>query len=359
MNGKYNTALEFYTARARRAVIRSIIAPLVQWSPLENPMTGYTVIVGCHGLLGPLLLANLEMLSRQNLDDVDRIVLVIDRPRSQLREDVEDTACKRFSKLPLEFIYYSEWQQRITNAFGWAWILSWLSWTIGIAGTRTKYVILHDFDALLLNPNILQSRFQLIQQRNHQYIGTRFYEGNGVLEWDCLAATYELIFNVQYVRAHFRPIDLFNHVAIRNGRSMDYDTFLWAQHQHGIASVVPIDEEYMVHPSQMICQFTELLQRGRQPSRQTNLPMLSYFFELGGESTLMLEHTQVLSASGVREVPFFGRLHSLGRLSIEHAAWLRKQASRLEKSVHGEVRSHVSEYFDALDRVAKQNSKQS
>jgi len=356
MTGKYTNPLKYHAVRAQRSILRTAIAPLVSWSPLSDPSEGYTVIVGCHGLLGSLLLANLAMISRQDCRGIDRIILVIDRPRAQMPKDIEPVVRSRFGSLPIEFIYYRAWQRRIATMIGWAWVFSWMSWAMGIASTRTRFAMLHDFDAFLLEPHILLDRYKLICQRQDTYVGTRFYGGNGLLESDHLAATYELIFDVQYVREHFQPIDLFNHVSKHEGRTIDYDTFLWAQHQHGSASVLPIDEEHMVHPSQMICQFTELLLHDRQPSRQPNLPLLPYFFDLGGEPNLIREHTRILSSQGVNEVPFFGRSLLLDRLSMEHASWLRKQAARLENTVHGEIRPHVSEYFDALERVAQQNA---
>jgi len=356
LQGKYPSRTKYHAARAQRAVMRRLLAPLVKWPPLADPLDGYTIIIGAHGRLVPLLLANLRMLARQDLTHVDRIIVVFDRPASQVDGDPESMSQQQVSELPLEFVYYSPRQHRTATTIGWAWILSWMSWSIGISQTRTRYAVLHDLDAMLLQPTIMRSRFEAISSRNHQYVGHRFYEGNGVLESDGLAATYELIFDAAYVREHFSPIDLFNHVTVRNGRSIDYDTFLWAEHQGGTKSIAPIDEQHMVHPSQMICQFTELTRRNRQPHRQPNLPLLPYFYELGGDATLIQTHTQALSVKEATTVPLFGKHLSLAGLSTDHAAWLGKQAERLELAVHGQTRPHVAEYFNALDRIAQRNA---
>ena len=56
----------------------------------------------------------------------------------------------------------------------------------------------------------------------------------------------------------------------KEGRSVDFDTFLSGQARAGRICVLPIAEEDIVHPSQMICQFTALLnRRGYVPSQAT------------------------------------------------------------------------------------------
>jgi len=111
----------------------------------------------------------------------------------------------------------------------------------------------------------------------------------------------------------------------------------------------------MMHPSQMICQYTELVERGIQPERQPNLPMIPYFYSVGGDTSALTELTQMMAESADGSVAFFGRRLDLSVLSLDHALWLRDQSYRLERAVCNSIRPIVSEYFQALLRLAERN----
>jgi hypothetical protein len=351
MEGKYTSRLRFEYGRVRRAILRLLLRTLLEWKRLDDPQDGYTIIIGCSGRLLPVARANLAMLRLQDLTGLRAILLVIDETQEKLGQPSLDALRSDFSDLPLKVIFYSKRQKRIARLVNWAWVYSWLSWSIGISRTETRYAILHDLDSMLIAPRILRERYEAIVRRSDQYVGERFYEGNGVLPEYQLAATYEFVFDVPFVRDHFRPIDLFNHVATRSGRSIDYDTFLWAQHQCGRASVLRIPEEDMVHPSQMICQFAELAYRGRQPSRAPNIVLLPYLFFLGGDRDAM-QRVVGYARPKLGRMPFFGTELELARVDESHAAWLEKQAARLEVAIHGHVRPEVQEYFAAVRDLA-------
>lgn len=344
------TDLKFKLLQLRRSYMHGVLRSAVSWSPLADPEPGYTVIIGCRAELIPLLAANLRLLQKQDQDHLYEVIAVVDQPGSLELQQRIDAALTVADDLPLRVLHYTPQQLRRARWARTAWAYSWMSWSLGIAATRTRYAMLHDLDAMLLEPSILRTRYETIVARGDQYLGHRFYNAMGVESSDRLAATYELMLDARYVREHFRPIDLFNKAVVRDGRRIHYDTFLWAQHQHGRASVLHIPEEQMVHPSQMICQFTELMDHGRQPRRQPNLPLMPYLFELGGDADWLAEQTVALERTDGPRVPFRGRELNLSGMTPAHAAWLRKQAGRLEAAIHGYVRDKVTRYFDALDR---------
>jgi hypothetical protein len=340
----------FTPQKLRREIMRAILCGAVHWSPQKNPLEGYTLIIGCNARLLPLAAANLALLDRQHRNNLHEIILVIDSPWTEALEQQVKTAIKPYQHLPLRVLYYTNAQGRRAKLSRTAWAYSWMSWSLGIAASQTRYVMLHDLDAMLIEPSILEHRYDTIRQRGDQYLGHRFYQAMGLYESDRVAATYELMFDAAYVRQHFKPIDLFNHVTVTEGRYIHYDTFLWAQHQHGSASILPIPEDDMVHPSQMICQFTELVDHGRQPARQPNLPMLPYFYYLGGEPQWLADWTRRLAETERPSLPLVGRELDLTPMTAAHAAWLRKQAYRLETTLVGQPRPEVVAYFDALER---------
>ncbi len=88
----------------------------------------------------------------------------------------------------------------------------------------------------------------------------KYYLGNGLAPADRLAVTFELMFDLAFVRRHFRPIELANTVDTYKGRGVDFDTMLYAQSKAGSAFTAEVSDQPMVHPQQVICQFTQLMQ---------------------------------------------------------------------------------------------------
>src|SRR3954465_10706760 len=93
---KYGSEIDFLRVRVRRAAIRRLIANLIDWSPLRNPVDGYTLIIGCNVPLARMLSCNLSFLARQDLAHVDRILVILDRPRGQMSDDVEPVMREKF-----------------------------------------------------------------------------------------------------------------------------------------------------------------------------------------------------------------------------------------------------------------------
>jgi hypothetical protein len=357
LKGKYTNPIKYSLAKTQRAAMRLVLRRLAAWRPLENPEAGYTAIIGCNGQLAAMIGADLKMLSCQDRENLKNIVIVIDRPKSEITFPVEQSMRDKYPELPLQFAYYSPTQTRILNAIGWGWAYAWLSWSTGIALTKTRYALLQDFDAILINPDALEQRYGAIVERGDQYLGDRWYSGCGVELDDRLVMTPELMFDAVHVRNHHRPIDLFNHVTIHHGRTVDFDTFLYAQSKAGKKSVLPIAEEDMVHPSQMICQFTHLMAgRGTLAPDRNNLLLVPYFMYVGGEQATLAQQHSLLRACDGKTVPFFGKPLEIGQLTQPHRAWMRKQAYRLEIAFHGAVRHDVEAYFDTLDHVVVQKT---
>lgn len=352
MQGKYTKRSSFWFAWLKRVPIRLAIRTVVRWRPLAKPTEGYTVLIGVNHGLVPMLGANLAMLARQDNANLDTVIVIINRTRETMDGDaIEASYRERFPKLPLKFVFFSRWQEAVSSRIGWAWVYSWLCWSVGISVTETRYAILHDFDALLIGEQVLEERYQLIRERDDDYVGIRYYRGNGIEESDRLVTTFEMIFDAAYVRKRFWPVQLFNHVCVHNGRTVDFDTFLYAQSRDGKGSVKAIEADDMVHPSQMICQFVELTERSRELSPgKSNLLMVPYYLYIAGETKALEEILTDLEKKKGQGLPFFGRLLELNRLSGEHSQWMRTQAERVELAISGEVREPVQRYFDAIDR---------
>ncbi len=346
---KYRNELSFRATQARRKLVRGLIGGLVDWDPRPPTASGYTVLIGCNSALLGVLACNLRFLAQQDLRNAHGVLVVVDRPRSTLAHDAEPALRERFPALPLEFLYYTPRQRRICDLVAWPWVQAWLSWSIGIAHASTRHALLHDQDAMLLRPSICEERFRAIVDQGVDYLGVKYYEGNGLVPEDRLATTFELMFDAAAVRRSHAPLDLFNQVTRHRGRRVDFDTFLHAQSIRGSVATLPIAEEDMVHPSQLICQFEDH-RTGRRAVPPTNgLPIVPYFSFVGDEPELLRSMTEQFERRSGATVAFEGRPLDLSRLPPAHVRWLAKQAFRLEVALSGEVRPEVHRYFAALD----------
>ncbi|QJW92707.1 hypothetical protein [Frigoriglobus tundricola] len=345
---KYSSRVSYAKARLKRGVMRAVLAPLVSWAvPRGGGSEGYTIVIGCNHKLVPIAAANLCMLERQDLTGADRVLVVFDRTKAEMGAETERALRERYHRLPLEVLYYSKAQSRVSALFDWGWIYSWTSWSLGIKHARTRYVLLHDLDALLLRPQTLRERYEAIRTGDAEYLGIRYYMGGGVVPDDRLVTTFELIFDADFVRRQFRPIDLFNNVTRLGRRRVEFDTFLSAQNTAGRRGVLPLDTESMVHPSQMICQYVDYVNGRPIPPGINNILMIPYFFYLGGDPGPLREVLGQLKGTGSR-VRVLGRELDAGQLTAKHAAWYTDQAEKLERELNGGMRPEIQNYFDLI-----------
>ncbi len=350
---------QYLRKRVTRAALSAVISPLARWQPLRQPEPGYTVIIGCSWRLCPMIAANLRFLARQNLTNCRKVIVALDCERRESPLGFESLALKAGAGLPLQFLYYTPVQRRVTRAIGWGWVYSWLNWSLGLAATRTRYAMLHDLDALLLKPSIVEDRYAAIQKAGPggapvEFLGVGCYSGLGVRESDGLVKTFELMLDAEFVRGRFRPIDAFNHVSVYKGRRLEFDTFLYIQSLAGRKAVLPIDETEMVHPSQMICHFMDFYTGLRAVPADNNIPLIPYYFDQGGDPSLIESVKRQLNGTGQGDgtVELWGRRLNLRNLSEPLRAWHRKQALRTEAALGPVPRAEVVEYFDAIDRAS-------
>jgi hypothetical protein len=163
-----------------------------------------------------------------------------------------------------------------------------------------------------------------------------------------------MMLDVPFVREKFKPIDVFNHVTTHQGKTVDFDTFLYCQAQGGKKLVLPIPEPDMVHPSQVICQFTDLANRPNYvPPARNNLPFIPYFMYVAGEPDLLRQTKSAMESAPGKAFEFFGKRMDVQKLDQIHMNWIRKQATQLEQVVAGGVRDEVGGYIDALESVVR------
>lgn len=323
--------------------------PMVSWQRMQTPLITdkYSVIIGTPIGLMDVLTANLQCIARQDLDRLQEIIVVID---SLKNVGLSQSLQSQFASLPLSVRFMSRAQMcgvRLASIIAKpAWIKCWLSWTIGISHATTRTVILHDLDALPIKRTFFRDRFIRFLDSNSNFLGARYYSGNGVVPDDCLAVTFELVFNAECVRMNAHPTDLYNQVSLLRDRRVEFDTFLWVQRHIGGVKVNAWPDDDLVHPSQMICQHVEFVENGKLLSTDRhNLLLIPFYASVGGDDSLLERLcSEIESVEFDGTIDYQGRRLSISSLAIQHREWICNLAEKIDKGVFSQIRPSTQRF---------------
>lgn len=344
---KVRDIAKFAYKSVRRAPLLWQLRNLVEWWPLSDPEPGYTIVIAGMRRLWPVAIANLRMIAECNRDDLREVVLVMDDALEQLPSEFRTGVSEvESSGLPLRILGYNDRQCSTAHRINWGWVYSWLSWSKGIAAARTRRVILHDLDAMPIDTRLFRRLFKASEATDAQFQGVRFYNGNGVTPEMKLVTTFEMVIDIDWLRSSARPIEGFNQIRMVGGRYVDFDTWLEVQRRATLRQVEPVEPDALVHPSQLICQFTDhVARRDDRLARGHQLPILHYFNYLGDASTSLVEVGDRIADPQATTAPLFGRSADLPRIAPASWAWMEKQVRRLEQHLHGATRPEVTQYL--------------
>lgn len=335
--------------RVRRAPMVRALRPLLRWAPPDALADGYSIAVGCMRSLAPVAAANMRLLARGRPGALREIMLVFDCTEAELPSQVLALHERLDWPCPVRILTYTSEQVRVARRIHWGWVYSWLSWSLAIEHCRTRHLVLHDLDALPLEPTLFDRLYQGACTAGTVFHGIRPYTGAWIGAADGLVTTFELVLQPGVLRARFQPIDAFNRAGLIGGRYVDFDTLLWIQHQVKSGSVQPLDESELVHPSQLICNYTDFVAgRGNLPRIQHNLVLLPYFEYLGGDATQLDAATAALRDPQRGTIPLSGRPLPVGHLRPAHWAWTEKQIRRVEQALYGATRPAVEAFLAGI-----------
>jgi hypothetical protein len=346
--------LKLCAKRLFRSPLHFLIRDAVSWEPLREPVDGYSVVIACMKSLAPVAVANLQLCARQDGHALHELILVFDCPPREIPLSVVRAVDEAARTVRVRLLGYDRRCARISRLINWGWVYSWLSWTIAIGEARTRAVIIHDLDAIPLDPGLFERLYHHWVEERAEFCGIRPYRGNGVTEDMGLVTTYELVLDAAYLRSRFRPFDLFNKLRLVDGRVVDYDTMLFAESQARRA-LRPVDESQLVHPSQLICNYIDLVaRRSRFQARSNTLPMLPYYFYLGGEASLLESVGAQIAAERPPGAPINFLGHDLFLDGILPPLWafLEKLIRRTEQALYQRTRPEIEAYLAGFIRRA-------
>ena len=331
MTGKYKNWPQLIRAYGIRESVRVRLNRVVSWDPLTDAKPGCTAVIGMCHRLPDVLLGNVRCLVNAAWPELSEIIIVVDGVRGCIDAELERSAIALGGRINVRVEYYTAAQNNLAEALKLPYVFAWLSWSIGFSQCLTRHALIHDYDALVFG-DALSRRYAEFASSQASIQGIRWYAGNGVEPEDKLATTFEAFVDVPWLRSH-APSTSFHKVRYRDGRSFDYDTLLDLQHNFTPVeqrTIMHMDEEEMVHPSQMIHQYTMFR---RHPGKQLpcySIPMIPFFEYFSGSREAI---AQVLERVDKRQgaiVDFVGdgtQVHT-GALLSTQVDWALKQMVR-------------------------------
>ena len=350
---KYGTSFGYARAKLSRALLRGLVRPFGSWRPLETPREGYSLLIAAYSPLAGLLPANFDLLARQDLSGLEEVIVSFDAPATLELRRAEAELSGRLP-VPLRVLYRTPGQGRMLRAINWGWVGCWLNYVEAIGACRTRFAVLHDMDAMLIDPKFLANRIGHMQRASEhgcKYLAIRWYEGNGITAQDRVGYVVNMALDVAWLRERHRPIDAFNRVGRIDNRRVEWDTLLWPQQVDRATDIVRLSGEEWVHPSQVASQHSYLRRYGHyRPNRPCNLPWVPYLLDLAGDRDILEQHLKWLTEAPTSSIPFLGGTLDLRDHLPEQTDWTAQQMFRLEQTIRGEVRPIVRRYIDALRR---------
>lgn len=361
--GKYRNPLVFALAGIGRELLRKRIRDLVRWTSASSRELedGCTVLIGMASKMPFVLRANLNCLALGRWQGIKKVLIVVDNTEGCLPTDFEGEVARDFPTLPLEFHYYSETQSREAEALRLPYVYSWLSWCIGFSLTTTRYVFIQDYDALVLGDS-LEKRYARFIDAGSLMQGISWYRVNGFSEEDRLATTFEAFVDTAWVRS-FEPVMLFNKVSLYQGRTVDYDTLLDMQHNYTRPEerdIVPMDLHELVHPSQMIHQYTMFRKYPGKKLPCFSVIMIPFFSFLGGDDEAFGRAKQLLHAGPRERTALMGDgvFFNLADLDTASVDWILKQMTEVMVRLQREPNSELYTYGESLYAAARTPAEQ-
>jgi hypothetical protein len=327
MQGKHSSIFKHAAAWLYRERVRRQLSSLVSWRPLTEPASGCTAIIGMCSRLPRVLGANLRCLIAARWPELRRVIIAVDATREAFPLDANELM-STYPGVEIKVVHYSSEQSRFAEDIKLPFVYSWMSWSIALAEVETRDVLIHDYDALVFG-GTLSRRYEEFVRSGAAIQGVSWYAVNGLVPNDRLATTFEAFAQAPWLRS-LPPVSLFNKIGIKDGRSIDYDTTLHIQDRllrPEQRACMPMDIEELVHPSQMIHQYTMFRKFPGRALPSFSMPMLPLFAALSGKPEAFDEAARSLRSAPRDAVDLAGdgTPMNLQQLGVPQVDWTLKQ----------------------------------
>lgn len=305
MQEKYKNRLHFLIAKLYRDFLRHRVSKLISWrDTILQP--GCSVVIGMCSRIPDILIINLRYLEGNIWEDLKEVLIVVDNEDGCLPHNFEQKILTRFHKLNIRFLYYTPQQALFAERYPICY--AWLSWCIGFNEANTQTAFIHDYDALLID-NTLKERYQKFVNSSLKIQGVSIFGGSGNIAFeDNLVRTWETFIDLEWIKS-FPPVKLFYRLGLLKTRWVDYDILLDIQANNMSVdqrAIVPFSFDELVHPSQMIRQYTRFRKSPGKRLPCSTIIALPFFYFLSGRTEALSQATQALKYQPMNSVDLIG-----------------------------------------------------
>jgi hypothetical protein len=205
--------------------------------------------------------------------------------------------------------------------------------------------------------NFFEERYLAFQKSGAKIQGITWYNGNGILRSDRLATTFETFVDVAWIKS-FAPIQLLHKVGKYKDRTVDYDILIDLQANHTPESqrtIMPMDLNKLVHPSQMIHQYTMFRKLPGKALPCFSIIMIPFFNFLSGDELALEKATQAILQGKRESLDLFGNQAkiNLSELTTPQVDWMLKQSIQVLIALKISPFKALIDYGTALYRIAQ------
>ncbi|MBS0197406.1 MAG: hypothetical protein JSR77_11675 [Planctomycetes bacterium] len=333
-----------------REAIKTALGALLRWEPMTSPQDGLSIILGVPWDLRHLLAVNLRFVAKTDLSRVRDIHVVFDRRHRPEMEKIREQAVRAFPDLPLRFHWYPAVSGWVVEKVHVSTFYNSMNTVLALGRCTTKYAVLHDFDLYPLRADHFTLIADTMQRNGWRFSGHELTHFDGLEDKDNQIGTWTLGIDVEWLRAHHRPIRCFHRVTTHRGRQFNLDPFAWLQFSTPLRGLTEgLDPSNFCHVKNLCSTYLRFLKRA--PLKVAwRLHYLWYLESLSGMSDRL---TQVIGAMDHAESPVL----SVDRLPADFtgvhvtcANVLRGELMSMERAIFGAPRAEAIRYVDAFER---------
>lgn len=341
-----------------REGVKLLLNPMLKWSQLDHPVSGYSIMLGVPWALRHLLKVNLDFLSRTDLKNCHRIHIVFDRRRQPGYEIIISEIQKQFPQLPLSFSHYAWLPGFVAEKTNVSTFYNSLNCATVLPKIQTKYAILHDFDLYPLVPEYFESVYRTIKNSGWHFCGLEKTFFDGLTDEDNVLGTWCLGMDVQWLRSNFSPIDIFHRVQYVGERRINLDPFSAIElstSQRGLVN--KLNGEACCHVKNLCSTFLRF-STGRPAKIVWRLHYLWYLEYIGKEPSNFFAATEAMENANSAILKVGNYRANFAGTDPTCANVLRNELERLELVLHGPIRPEVERYLNAFSKFLELASKE-
>lgn len=339
--------LLFDLQNIQREFVKALLRPFLRWKPLENPLPGFSIILGTPWALRHLLEVNLRFVEKTDLSRLHRLYVIFDRVRQTGADDFIETVKAAFPRLPLDFQFHPPVAGKIVRLASQSKFYASLNWITGLRACQAEYAILHDFDLYPVVPAFFADIVRTMEERNLRFSGSEYTHFDGLTDNDALIGTWELGVDVPWIRREFRPVQCFHKIARAEGRRIDLDAFSYIQMltpERALAGTV--DRNSYAHVTNL-CSTYLRFSKGEQVTVAWRLHYLWYLESLSSSGRDLGHITRTMKNAESPLLSVDGRTTDFSQVHVTCANVLRDNLVKMETALSGGCRSEVMEYIEA------------